>query len=302
MLTDDEVAELAALRARAFGPDADLTDDPAGLSRLNELEDRARVPVPDPGAVHPVRGEEPAVPPAADHVVSSPATSAAPAVGLKAVTAPESSTQTRPSSAPAASAAARSDARASSDHASSPASAGDEAAAPSDAEAAADGASPPVAPGHRPRRGWSRRAVLLVGIPIVAVACAVGVGVGAVVVSQAAGTTPSPSTTLAAGYVASLRSVSEMHTWDGGSPRLLADLSGTLVWEGTTAAGSVTCVVVDDASQPPLSACEATDALTTGGVGVSVADPRTNATRTYVAWPHGAPTVTYSSDDPNPSP
>ena len=144
--------------------------------------------------------------------------------------------------------------------------------------------------------------MLLVGIPVVLVACAVGAGVGVVAASQAAGTTPSPSTTLAARYTASLRSVSEMHTWDEGAPRLLADLSGTLVWDGTTAGGSVTCVVVDDASQQPLSACEATDALTGDGVGVSVADPRTNATRTYVAWPSGAPLITYSSDDPNPSP
>ena len=248
MLTDDEVAELAALRARAYGPDADLTDDPGGLERLNELENRARNPFPDADPLRSPAREVSAVPPPADPVAPSVHMPAQPAAGMTAL----------PARAPSAE--------------------------------------------SRPRRTWSRRAVLLVGIPMVVVAGAVGVGIGAVAASQSAGPAPAPSTTLAAGYVASLRSVTEMHTWDPGSPRLLADLSGTLVWDGTTASGSVTCVVVDDASQQPLSACEATDALTTGGVGVSVADPRTNATRTYVAWPHGAPKVTYSSDDPNPSP
>jgi hypothetical protein len=39
---DDDVAELAALRRRAYGPDADIDGDPAALARLDELETRAR--------------------------------------------------------------------------------------------------------------------------------------------------------------------------------------------------------------------------------------------------------------------
>lgn len=39
---DDEVAELAVLRRRAYGPDADIDDDPAALTRLGELELRAQ--------------------------------------------------------------------------------------------------------------------------------------------------------------------------------------------------------------------------------------------------------------------
>jgi hypothetical protein len=253
MLTDDEVAELTALRARAFGPDADLSDDPRGLARLNELEDRARAPAPD-----------------------GPAPS-------------EASEQDGSPPAPVPSAAAPVDDPASSDHASAPSS------------TAVDEAPPPVVPPVWNRRTWSRRAVLLIGIPVVAVACAAAAGVGAVAASRAVGT-PTPSTTLAASYVASLRSVSEMHTWDAGSPRLLGDLDRTLVWEGTTEDGSVTCVVVDNVPGGPISTCQATDALTTGGVGVSVSDPRSQAVRTYVAWPNGAPRLTYTTDDPNPSP
>ena len=40
---DDEVAELAALRRRAYGPDADIDGDPRALLRLEELENRARL-------------------------------------------------------------------------------------------------------------------------------------------------------------------------------------------------------------------------------------------------------------------
>ncbi len=34
--------ELAALRRRAYGPDADIQSDPAAVRRLSELEDLAR--------------------------------------------------------------------------------------------------------------------------------------------------------------------------------------------------------------------------------------------------------------------
>ncbi|MFZ8758500.1 hypothetical protein ACO03V_13870 [Microbacterium sp. HMH0099] len=41
---DDEVRdELARLRARAFGPDADITADPAAVARLSELEEQERL-------------------------------------------------------------------------------------------------------------------------------------------------------------------------------------------------------------------------------------------------------------------
>lgn len=45
----DEAHELERLRARAYGPRADITSDPAALARLRELEDRERsmaAPVP----------------------------------------------------------------------------------------------------------------------------------------------------------------------------------------------------------------------------------------------------------------
>ena len=40
---DDDVAELAALRRRAYGPDADIDGDPVALARLDELETRVRL-------------------------------------------------------------------------------------------------------------------------------------------------------------------------------------------------------------------------------------------------------------------
>ena len=53
---DDEVGELAALRRRAYGPDADIDGDPQALRRLEELENRAR----EEYAVAPSAGSSPA--------------------------------------------------------------------------------------------------------------------------------------------------------------------------------------------------------------------------------------------------
>jgi len=53
-------AELEALRRRAFGPDADIHDDPAALERLIELEDLARPAVPNvPAEATPAASEPP---------------------------------------------------------------------------------------------------------------------------------------------------------------------------------------------------------------------------------------------------
>ncbi|MGZ8803737.1 MAG: hypothetical protein ACXWZG_00360, partial [Microbacterium sp.] len=42
-MDDADVAELADLRRRAYGPDADIDTDPAAVARLDELETRARL-------------------------------------------------------------------------------------------------------------------------------------------------------------------------------------------------------------------------------------------------------------------
>jgi hypothetical protein len=42
---DDVVAELALLRRRAYGPDADIDADPAAVARLDELETRVRLDI-----------------------------------------------------------------------------------------------------------------------------------------------------------------------------------------------------------------------------------------------------------------
>ncbi len=64
---DDEVAELAALRRRAYGPDADIDGDPQALLRLQHLENRARLgfaaaEVPSADALPAVAGEAPEPP------------------------------------------------------------------------------------------------------------------------------------------------------------------------------------------------------------------------------------------------
>lgn len=66
MVDDDEVAELAHLRRRAYGPDADIAADPAAVVRLDELETLVRrrfAAVPD--AATPERVATTAVPDAA---------------------------------------------------------------------------------------------------------------------------------------------------------------------------------------------------------------------------------------------
>ena len=50
-------AELSALRARAYGPHADITADPAALARLHELEDRLRPTSPPSGMLPGERGD-----------------------------------------------------------------------------------------------------------------------------------------------------------------------------------------------------------------------------------------------------
>ena len=42
MMDDETLIELRALRARAYGPDADIDADPAARARLAELESSAR--------------------------------------------------------------------------------------------------------------------------------------------------------------------------------------------------------------------------------------------------------------------
>lgn len=59
-VTDDEQREIDALRRRAYGPDADIVEDPVALARLTVLEEAlraARAPVePSPSAAVPAHG------------------------------------------------------------------------------------------------------------------------------------------------------------------------------------------------------------------------------------------------------
>jgi hypothetical protein len=63
-LSEAERAELAALRHRAYGPDADIAADDAALDRLIELEDRARpeAPLPIETEAEPITAAPVAVP------------------------------------------------------------------------------------------------------------------------------------------------------------------------------------------------------------------------------------------------
>ena len=84
-IADDPGAELRALRERAYGPDADIHDDPAAMQRLRELEDGERArPAPavapdidvrrgrfDDEAGAPRRVERPAIPEGAGRAASA---------------------------------------------------------------------------------------------------------------------------------------------------------------------------------------------------------------------------------------
>ncbi|MDL9979430.1 hypothetical protein [Microbacterium candidum] len=236
MLTDDEAAELAALRVRAYGMDADLGDDPTGLARLEVLENKARGG--DERASMDAAGPPP---PDVDVESRQEAVDTIDAVGATVI----------------------------------------------------DAANPePVDPPRSTGRRWSRRAVLGFGIPAVVLALAVGVGIGTSVAAEAGA--PAPQATIPAQYLASWQAASDHYHWDAGSPRLLADIQGALVWGGGTT-GQMTCVIVDDGGNQS-SSCDATAALTAAGTGVVITDEVSGVSRTYVAWPNGAPLVTYSTD------
>ena len=69
-MDDDIRAELRQLRARAYGPSADIAQDPAALRRLHELE--ALVDVPTPDVVTASRPAEVAAPASAEPQSSAP--------------------------------------------------------------------------------------------------------------------------------------------------------------------------------------------------------------------------------------
>ncbi|WP_409047499.1 hypothetical protein AB2L57_15370 [Microbacterium sp. HA-8] len=61
-MDESTVSELRALRARAYGPEADIADDPARLRRLEELEAIARASRYSAGRDEPAAEPDPAVP------------------------------------------------------------------------------------------------------------------------------------------------------------------------------------------------------------------------------------------------
>ncbi|MFS0734854.1 hypothetical protein ABC304_05410 [Microbacterium sp. 1P10UB] len=82
---DDDAAELARLRRRAYGPDADIAADPVALARLDELEQAAR-PQPEP-----VRVPDPS--PTAEGAAPAPLSD--PVVDVGAAVVPEPSSRPR---------------------------------------------------------------------------------------------------------------------------------------------------------------------------------------------------------------
>ena len=79
--TDPPRDELRALRQRAYGPDADIHDDPVALARLHELENAAR-----PSAVAPVASAS--APPPEEATDASPLTDAANSTATEAEPSP----------------------------------------------------------------------------------------------------------------------------------------------------------------------------------------------------------------------
>jgi len=231
MLTDDEAAELAALRARAYGPDADLREDPVAIARLDRLEAAARAGVPQASA-DPVPEDDSARTDRDARVEPAPASDA----GLE----------------------------------------------PHEPVTAAD-ATP-----RRPRRG---RPALLVGAGALIAGIVVGYVAGAASGRVGAASAPSPAPTMGEQYVSSWRAVSERYPWDAGSPRLLADIQGAYVWGGRTAAGTMTCAVVDDGGGLVRN-CAPTESLTVDGVGIGVAGSAGDY-REFMIRPDGDPLVWY---------
>lgn len=70
---DDDATELAELRRRAYGPDADIASDPSALARLVVLEDAARAPASNVHAAPgPPDGDIETAPTPRDSAVSAP--------------------------------------------------------------------------------------------------------------------------------------------------------------------------------------------------------------------------------------
>jgi len=78
-MNDDTLIELRALQARAYGPEADIAQDPAALRRLRELEERRRLGRARAGEEHaaaivdPEPGPAPSPPPASATAPGLPA-------------------------------------------------------------------------------------------------------------------------------------------------------------------------------------------------------------------------------------
>lgn len=163
--TEPSRDELRALRERAYGPAADIHDDPVALARLHELEDAARIPA----------GEPATAPPA----LSSPATDASPratTAGTDSVEAALPAGGPAPAALPAASAPAPIAPGREAPDPETPA--GDD---PSVAETAGRGIpdSPDVTDettDASPRRPWWRRRIPVLWAGSVVVALLLGVG------------------------------------------------------------------------------------------------------------------------------
>ncbi|GAA5195676.1 hypothetical protein [Microbacterium jejuense] len=164
--TDSPQDELRALRARAYGPDADIADDPAALARLVELEDLERAayavdPSASPVGAEPVDAVGPIL--RADSAPSGPAPSAPEYAGPEpappepvAPAAVAAGLGARPATMPPLDGAPGTD-------------------APAVAPAPEDGVPDPASPARRP---WWRRVPVLWAASVVA-ALLVGAGLAA---------------------------------------------------------------------------------------------------------------------------
>lgn len=260
MLDEEERAELRALRARAFGADADIEDDPAALARWEELEGRARQGS-DAHSATPARAGDIAHlrpdDPAEDREDTEDAAPAADAVGADAV--------------------------------------GADAVGP-DAVGAASTVDSALA---QPVGAWRRRGVLAVVVPAIAIVFAAAYVLGRVGGTTPSGTAPTSRASVSASRVALLpldeAGVRRMYGDMSGDVELslVARLDRANLWWVTMDGGATTCLAADT-SHGMSSSCARTSDVTDGlGVGIDVGPGEPIA---YWVVPGGKPYIEVGPD------
>ena len=313
MLGDAEVAELTALRRRAYSADADIARDPAAMARLDELE-RAVLPLPPrptpggsrgrggagadgvgAGGAGADAGQDSA---GADAGPDDAGSGGAGADGVRSSPGPTG--DAKPDAVPDA---VPDGADTLNDRRDSPRISGDDGSASREQGGAPDPfdiPDPAAVEASHPvpviRRTWPARAVVVAAVPAAVVLIAFGFVFGGGTATPATAPTPSPTHTSVPprpGFADSYAWARSVRTWDVESLRVLAMIDGTRVWAGTVGSGAATCVAIDDQRTDPV-VCRVTTDVARDGIVVDAPRARDDNTPAvlYVVNPYGEPTVT----------